>query len=76
MEIDLQRAKHISKQKWKSMIKDKIGKMIKIQFEKEIIESERYAGIAIDDVTPGKPKKYMDINRKLWVQYSEVEQGF
>ena len=36
--------------------KGKNEKKIKIQFEKEIKESERYGDIAIDEVTPGEPK--------------------
>ena len=65
MKIDIQEVKHTSKQKWKEIIKGKMEKKIKIQFEKEIKESERYGDIAIDEVTPGEPKKYMELSRKV-----------
>ena len=63
MKIDMQEVKHTSKQKWKEIIKGKMKKKkIKIQFEKEIKESERYGDIAIDEVAPGEPKKYMELS--------------
>ena len=45
--------------------KGKNEKKIKIQSEEEIKESERYGDIAIDEVTPEEPKKYMELSRKV-----------
>ena len=61
-DIDLTIVKQMSKNKWTSMVTERIKECIQRQTDQQRNEGEKY--IATDKIVVGQPKRYMQLERK------------
>ena len=64
IKVNLEEAKHCSKEKWKKDIDSKVLAKVKNTIEEEIGMLKRYKYNIRDDITPGKSKRYMCYSQK------------